>query len=277
MPLPKFKNEADFRENWILPFLSKMGFAHVTLTHGPSEQGKDFIFADYDRFEHQRFYAVQAKHGNVGVGKDLATLLEQVERCFTVKLRFHKVAHERRVSAVYLMTTGKFSREALEHISDWCGTKGFGENVYCLDGETLERLERQAFRQLDLQAKNQLHGLVSEVEFNKIVLGVAKKRFHGNGMFLRCRTTAMERCLSTPLPEDILKLKTVSDAWAMAGHINDICSYLLTNPIGELESFKKLVDGAVYNNDLLQAAVIEGLKQLDKRYAIAATIIQDDD
>jgi hypothetical protein len=61
MPLPPFKNEADFREAWIAPFLSKLGFIRVTNVHGSEEQGKDFFFADFDRFEHRRFYAVQAK------------------------------------------------------------------------------------------------------------------------------------------------------------------------------------------------------------------------
>jgi Restriction endonuclease len=101
MPLPAFKDEAEFRTNWIAPFLSKLGYIQVSHIHGSGEQGKDFFFADYDRFEHRRFYAVQAKNGKIGAGgTELDGLLNQVQRSFTVKLRFHKDANEQHVSAV---------------------------------------------------------------------------------------------------------------------------------------------------------------------------------
>ena len=151
MPLPEFTSETEFQEKWIKPFLSKLGYVLVNVAHGPGEQGKDFFFADFDRFEHRRFYAIQAKRGNIGVGQtELDRLLNQVKRSFMVKLRFHKEADEKHVSAVYIMASGSISREAREYISDWCHKQPFGENVYYLDGDNLERLDKYAFRRVDI-------------------------------------------------------------------------------------------------------------------------------
>jgi hypothetical protein len=50
MALPEFKNEQEVRDHWIAPFLSKMGFILPKKEHGQNEHGKDFVFADYDRF-----------------------------------------------------------------------------------------------------------------------------------------------------------------------------------------------------------------------------------
>lgn len=68
MPLPLFENEAEFRIAWVAPFLSKMGYILPKHVHGPNEQGKDFYFAEHDRFGHLRFLAAQVKVGNIGAG-----------------------------------------------------------------------------------------------------------------------------------------------------------------------------------------------------------------
>src|SRR5262249_41188961 len=133
MPLPKFDTEKAFREKWIAPFLSKTGFILPKHVHGQDEQGKDFFFADHDRFGHLRIYSAQAKLGDIGTGKALTELMDQVERSFEVTLKHHKGAHEQRISAVYLLATGSISAQARERISDRCRLRGFGENVFYLD------------------------------------------------------------------------------------------------------------------------------------------------
>jgi hypothetical protein len=104
MALPAFKDEADFRQNWIKPFLTKLGFLLVTHSHGPDEHGKDFFFVDFDRFEHPRFYAVQAKNGDISSsGSEIGNLLGQVQAAFAVRIRHRKGADEQRIGAVYIM------------------------------------------------------------------------------------------------------------------------------------------------------------------------------
>src|SRR6266566_1607359 len=100
----------EFRQTWIKPFLRKLGFILVTHSHGQNEQGKDFFFADFDRFEHPRYCSVQAKNGDIGAATaELGKLLDQVKASFEVRITDHKGGDEQRVSAVYIMASGKIS------------------------------------------------------------------------------------------------------------------------------------------------------------------------
>ncbi len=141
MPLPKFTDEAQFRKEWIRPFLSKLGYILVPHTHGPNEQGKDFYFADQDRFDNFRFYAVQAKLGDIGVGADTEELIRQTTTCFDVPIWYR--GQEKRVSAVYVVTDGKITYQAEKRILHHFRQEHFGENVHLLDGAKLEALERR--------------------------------------------------------------------------------------------------------------------------------------
>ena len=168
MALPTFKDEAEFREACIsLPSLTKLGYILVTHSHGSDEQGKDFFFADFDRFEHVRFYAVQAKNGNIGGGNvELDKLLNQVRRCFRVRLRHYRGAEERRISAVYIMASGTISPAGREYIAEHCRSEPFGENVYFLDNDRLQRLEQFVHHPYDRDLRNQLVGLLNEAQYN---------------------------------------------------------------------------------------------------------------
>lgn len=164
MALPEFRNEQEFRDNWIAPFLAKLGFMLVKNTHGTGEQGKDFFFAEYDRFGHTRVFAAQVKLGNIGSGSaEISDLLDQVKRCFGVRLRFHKSAHERKIASVYVMTNGKISEQARERIHDWCDGERFGENVFFLDGEQLENKDRFATYESDQERRQLLVALQNEL------------------------------------------------------------------------------------------------------------------
>jgi hypothetical protein len=206
--LPQFSNEAEFRSKWIAPFLSKLGYVLVKQIHGQDEQGKDFFFADYDRMEHRRFYAVQAKVGNIGAAqRDIDALLNQVARCFTVKLRFHKDAHDRHVSSVYIMASGAISHQAREYISDWCDRNAFGENVFFLDGETLDRLDKYAFQRADRQLRNWLIAVRNECQFNASIIMEAHSAFSNKKtIWNRCRHLAVEQLLVNPPPEGIMAI-----------------------------------------------------------------------
>ena len=168
MTLPDFRNEQDFRDNWVAPFLNKLGFFHVKNNHGTAEQGKDFFFADYDRFGHIRVCAAQVKLGNIGSGDmEIARLREQVRKCFEVRLRFTKLAHEQRIASVYVMTNGTISPTAKECIHEWCVVNHFGENVFFLDGEQLENKERFATFENDQDRRRLLTGLKRELRRNE--------------------------------------------------------------------------------------------------------------
>ncbi len=171
MALRDFKDEAEFREYWIKPFLTRLGFLMVTHSHGSEEQGKDFFFADLDRFEHLRLYAGQVKVGNIGAGDvELDKLLNQARRCFRVPIRDHKNAEDRRISAVYVMASGKISEKAKQYVAGHCRSEPFGENVYFLDGEYLEHVSRFASYGDERSRHARMIGLVTECVTNLKVL-----------------------------------------------------------------------------------------------------------
>jgi hypothetical protein len=152
-----------------------------------------------------RLYAIQAKKGDVGSGDiELDELLNQVKRAFRVRIRHRKESEERRVSAVYIFASGKISDRAREYISDYCRSEPFGENVYYLDGDRLERLERYALYFADREARRVLRGLYAEAYFNLQSLQALTQDFQAYADKptihpRRCRDTAIGQFLASPL------------------------------------------------------------------------------
>jgi hypothetical protein len=74
--------EKEFRQDLILPLLSKMGYFAPIEYHGTNERGKDIICFEYDRLNEQRFLAVVAKTGdltgNAATNSGLMTIVNQV-------------------------------------------------------------------------------------------------------------------------------------------------------------------------------------------------------
>lgn len=198
MALRKFENEAQFRDEWVKPFLSKLGYIIVTHTHGPGEQGKDFFFADFDRFEHLRFFACQVKKGDIGAGDtELCELWNQVERCFTIRLREQKTAEQRHVSAVYVLASGKITDQARQYISEKCHKMPYGENVYFLDGERLEQLERFSAYRFDREYRAKVMGVLLEATSNIESVKMPVLR----GVPLQCSHFAMDNYLATAMDQ----------------------------------------------------------------------------
>jgi hypothetical protein len=277
--LLQFKDEAEFRENWIGPFLNKLGYILISHIHGSAEQGRDFFFADFDRFEHRRFYAVQAKLGNIGAGqRELESLLNQVHRSFTVKLRFHKEADEKHVSAVYIMASGTISREAREFISDWCKKQMFGENVYYLDGDTLERLEKYAFQRIDTQLRNQLIGVLNECQYNSQIITAVHRLFQKKQtLFERCRFFALEQMLASPPPDEILPFPWMQGAWRRLTQLNKLCDYHLlpmSTTDQEWQERVEIAEKTAEANTRMQEAAAQVIRKLDQRYAITVEVLE---
>ena len=224
MPLPTFQDEADFRSNFVGPFLTKLGFLMVTHTHGPGEQGKDFIFADYDRFESIRFYGAQVKIGDIGAGEiELDKLLNQIKRSFNVRIRYIKEAGERRVSSVYIITNGSISDQAREYITDTCHREHYGENVFYFDGRRLELMVKSLVYRSAQNYRECLLALALESAWNLgalIPLTDNLCQAQPNLMPIRLREKALSRFLESPLPIDILPYGNVSNAWMAVTKVN---------------------------------------------------------
>lgn len=255
MPLPEFKNEADFRDNWIMPFLTARGFIHVRNTHGPAEQGKDFFFADRDAFDHLRVYALQAKHGDIREKSAATTdLFNQIQRAFNIKLQFHKSIDQRYVSAVYVMASGRITKSVRETIWGHCTRSNFGENVYLLDGEDLSQLAAQKERADGRTRKHRLTTLLDECCFNLLIANKIRMAVERNEIaFYKCRIRATE---------DAYVLKALNDPNAMQC-LSDVYELLTrTNLLPHFSGNMRMLQKNKLNSGLSLALMDGKLRQL---------------
>lgn len=275
MPMPEFKNEALFRTEWIAPFLSKLGYILPKHVHGTTEQGKDFYFAEHDKFGHLRFLAAQVKNGDIGAGSvELDQLLNQVRRCFAVTLKHHKGAENQRISAVYIMASGKISATGREYISDAMRQEHYGENVYYLDGETLYNLERHASYTEDRTTRQRLVALLNEILFNRRAHGHLKTTSADKKPnFLACRILVLNDCLTTPMPEELLPQQFLSLYWAYIAEHNKHVSNLpmvYNNP----ENFIEFAHNAIEQSVILELATRRAIGILDERYSLELEVTE---
>lgn len=280
MALPEFRNEQEFRDNWIAPFLAKLGFMLVKNTHGTGEQGKDFFFAEYDRFGHTRVFAAQVKLGNIGSGSaEISDLLDQVKRCFGVRLRFHKSAHERRIASVYVMTNGKISEQARERIHDWCDQERFGENVFFLDGEQLENKDRFATYESDQEKRQLLEALQNELFQNIGQLQVQNQQSsQGVVFFPTYRLSSLDAALQRlPWNADANLTQTMEELWRCLTTFNAYKSPMNINwdDISK-RTFCKMADTAQNHLVFLVDHCAKQRRILNERYSLEATCIVDE-
>jgi hypothetical protein len=278
MALPQFPNEAAFRDQWIKPFLSRLGYILVTHHHGTNEHGKDFYFADFDRFEHPRYYAAQVKLGNIGTGQaETGELLDQVKACFDVRIRDRKGGDEQRICAVYVMASGSISDQARTRIAGFCRSERFGENVYFLDGDRLETLERSSTFRIDNEARGLLMALQNELTSNIRRLDDidAQLRRGENRILSKCRVSALEALMTAPIAENVIANDVIEPIWILMDSFNNLIeiSYLsrgLTQAeLGFLEGFTPSVRGRCQG---ALTAVQAAIRQLDERRSLTIDV-----
>ncbi|ADB19387.1 hypothetical protein Psta_4746 [Pirellula staleyi DSM 6068] len=270
MSLPQFRNEDEFRKLWIAPFLSKMGFILPKNTHGPDEQGKDFIFADYDRFGHLRFLAAQVKLGDITTTRNaVEPLLSQIKRCLTVTIKYHKEAENKKVSAVYVMASGRITSNAREHIADALRQEQYGENVYFLDGDQLFRQDRYSTYNEDKAIRERILAFQLELEFNaKTILFSRKELSNGGVNLIPFQLTALSDVLASPITFSEISRLESNKLWYYYQELNRIFSTRdFSTPTIELVD-----DIAVYANyaevtiELLLTQCSKMLTSIDAKY-----------
>jgi hypothetical protein len=77
------KDEISWTKNSLLPLLRRLGWRRVDFVHGTMEAGRDIIMADYDRFGLLRYYAAQAKDGDLRAtseSPEINTIIDQCRR-----------------------------------------------------------------------------------------------------------------------------------------------------------------------------------------------------
>jgi hypothetical protein len=261
-----FENEALFRSDFVRPLLNKLGFFLVTDYHGRREFGKDFVFSELHRFGGVRNYAAQIKHEKkINLGKMIDDLLTDVHQAFSNPFTLPDSKNEVYISALYIFNSGGITVEAKDDLINRLRKAQFGENVYLLNGERLDSLNRWATFQNDQNVRQRLSGLRNQLYINikiwtSIKENVKNKRVsEARGSFL----SGSEAFLSSPLFPETISENDIMQLWQIGRIIDSICKrYILGVRVSE----------EIRNNDFIRLN-----ECLDKAMLYASQIIQSID
>ena len=139
---PAPETEETFAINLVMPLLRDLGFQNVRYNHGNREFGKDILFHRYTEFCEIEHWAVQTKLGDISgeAGSLIDKILHQIDDGF--KMPFHDSTSrmQQRISKFAIITSGKFTKNAIEKICEKIENHAARNNVVFIDGERLETL-----------------------------------------------------------------------------------------------------------------------------------------
>jgi len=142
------ENEKDFTLRVILPIIRKLGFNNVKYNHGKREYGKDIVFSRLTEFNEIEHWAAQVKFGDVkgGANSDIDEIFHQIDDAF--KMPYYDLYTKSRVrpSKVCVITSGKFTENAIEKICEKIESFATKNNIIFIDGERIDSLSER-FRQ----------------------------------------------------------------------------------------------------------------------------------
>jgi hypothetical protein len=120
------KDEVSWIKNSLMPLLRRLGWRRVDFVHGPLEAGRDIIMADYDRFGLLKYYAGQAKDGDLrqtSESPEINTILDQLRTAFQTNYRDPLSGTEHKIAGVYLIVNGSITDAArnilYSHTGGW--------------------------------------------------------------------------------------------------------------------------------------------------------------
>lgn len=120
--LRKF-SEDDFRDQIVRPLLLLKGFKDGRDLCGPTEQGKDALFYEYDKLDNFELSAVQTKKGSINLAaKATDNITNLVAQLRTAANTAYALLRPQRIklrpSKVYLVSSGKINDSARRHCVD---------------------------------------------------------------------------------------------------------------------------------------------------------------
>lgn len=137
-------SEQEFRQDLIIPLLSKMGYLAPIEYHGALERGKDIICFEYDRLNEQRFLAVVAKKGdltgNAATNTGLMTIVNQVQQAFDNPYEDLYNMRQVFINEVWVMTTGKIVSGAQESVINTLRKNNLDKQIRIISDDRLVQL-----------------------------------------------------------------------------------------------------------------------------------------
>jgi hypothetical protein len=122
------KDEKTWVKETLIPLFNRLGFFRVDSVHGTMEAGRDIVLADFDRFGLQKYFAVQAKDGDLrakSATQEIRLILGQLETAFETPYRDPLLGTSHKISSVYLVVNGLITEAArnilYEKTGGWLG------------------------------------------------------------------------------------------------------------------------------------------------------------
>ncbi|MFO1044498.1 MAG: hypothetical protein U0941_22220 [Planctomycetaceae bacterium] len=216
--------EFQFRDQFVMPLLVRLGFGVVVNYHGTREFGRDVIFGDIDRFGHVVYYGMQIKYeSSIGLG-DSATLIEDAEQATHNPFRHPQTGRDEFISTFYVANAGVISEQARDNFFNTLMRKGI-RDAKLFDGNGLLLLDKSASLNRNANLKERLTGLVQEIRYNRDIIRVFFRPYVAQPASYplhRLRCLAATAYLAAPFAIENLEIKFVEGYWDMVTNVNRI-------------------------------------------------------
>jgi len=233
----QYKSEAEFREKYISPLLTRLGFQQVALTHGQQEFGKDLVFAESHLLAGIRYSATQVKHLKVVTQQDAPNLLRQIQEAFNAPFKVlgsHRDAH---VASVYIMNSGTYSEGARTALAHGLEKTGYGDNVRILDGHRLKSLGTFVIYEQTRTQLARLRGLENQMDINyRIWTRLKESPDSGLREIQGSMLSGLEDFIANPITmrmHDDRVFEIVCSVWERAKTIDRLCAAMLNPCVDE--------------------------------------------
>ncbi len=266
MLFDKYKDEAEFRKDFIRPLLTKLGFLAVAELDGSQEFGKDFVFSEVTAFGFMRHYGVVVKHEKAirQTSKNLCnTILSQIRQAFSVEFRLPESSQVSHVSSVLVLNSGVITPNASTWLRSELDRERYGDNVHILDGKRLSQLDLQAAFEQHKMLMPRLLGLESSIKLNQIVWASIEESLpkfaEARGSF----TQAIEDYVAAPFLTEYININEVSILLQECRIIDSINLRYLLGVRGkneeikthDIEAIRKLINKAKARTHQLQLQI----------------------
>jgi len=219
--------EFQFRDNFLMPLIKRLGYGIVANYHGQREFGRDIIFGDIDRFGHLVYYGMQVKYDpSVSQSASHELINDAVEATLN-PFRHPQTGSEDYISCFYVANAGSISDQAKENFFNALPSRGI-RNAKLLDGNALLLLDKAAYINRTADIKERAIGLLQEVRRNRSVaeeLKLKMNEFIKNGKpfpMQRFRNSASGSYLNSPFPISDVSIDTIDQYWELSRMVNDV-------------------------------------------------------
>jgi hypothetical protein len=214
--------EFQFRDEFVMPLLVRLGFGVVVNYHGQREFGRDVVFGDIDRFGHVVYYGMQIKYeSSISLG-DSHSIIQDAEQATHNPFTHPHTGKSEYISTFFLANAGDISGPARENFFSVVKNRGV-RDARLMDGNALILLDKAAALNRNANIRERLTGLLQEVRRNRHVIRILLDelpRYASSSMsdgvpypMLRCRYGASDSYLNAPFPIDNLHIGDVDAYW----------------------------------------------------------------